>query len=1213
MKELGGFINLKGRMEKLVTIVNEYDFDDVVKAVFCVNICIGNRSALESSLALNASICEHNKEGKKRINTYDEFCEFVEKIKTIMQPEPFEDTVIDDFGEVVIKVYGRPYNVIIGTGYNQVFGCLFFLEHLAEICDKKDELLEVLNYYSGQINFFKNENIVSEESDERFVIPSLELFERVNKYFSDEIHKYNLSKINETLSSEDLPIEKMHFVKKEDVLLPLFNTSMLLDLYDKWHKTLDKELVTEVANRGIIKLAFKISEFDLDGPVNILTPVQRVKDNKPIEGAKTYPFVALSKKGLIITMNGDEYESEQLNEEIRRIRESHKKGALEIAETISKSGDGRSRCLTINKDLPVVFLVFNSYTNIETDYFTFGKTDDNYFRCTALDVIYYLCFMKNTEELFDYLSFENDDEYEMLLGFGGDSTKFLTWKDYGHSFAKGAIIFNTMYLGHDTENEYVVDYYREKLGEFPFHHQDYILDNPFAWEIAKDEFGFYEYGYKHGMGFGGILKSFSNDSYIFFAHNLKFYIKTGTTSKYGNLIQLVDELNKKLMIECEEIFNADNSIENHEIQVMLMPLEYARGIDGNDFLNDSSKKYVWSDCYSSRNKTVIRYCVNSDVLYEDIMQAEDRQVETIYFKELFKPIEEVYPEFYERLINKLDEIKNNEKEVDVISVSLDYKWGEDQAVPFRVHDDAYHRVRKEIAKICFAEGIEQGEYYGKEANEIIRKMQKTLIEGFEREIKQYDLIDLHKKTLSIYATTIHGIMINKERYNSFKYVNPNTKEDAQKRIIKQRETAKHDARSLLYLIESNFYVDHESNDLIDPEDLEYLLAYANWLVVLDDNANICHFTGEETHIIINYEYNVDVEDDEDFTKQLSGLHKRMYDDTGDLKRNSEKDDEYCNKTIEAFQKDTGISFISLMNLLNYLQRGFTDDIVIDSYNNVFTVSKKELYGDFIKVMKLSLTEQDFDKLLNFLEMKSQYLKTHDGKEEDYLPIGDRKKRDYRFDTKPLLIMDDEVLFSPVTIKDVHANWLNGIYEFRLPYDIGMDNTKDALKEWKAFYEKQIVFDLEKVFESHGCVLVKHNFELYDIDKKKYPQSLGDYDVFAVDSVHKKIWIIECKVIDKVSTIYEMYRQQNRFFNEKKFDEKFQERIDFMNKNYKSVLEDLSLTSDEYEICPYMCFNKVMVSRYKEVSFPILSYKELCNEIEKNWEDEDKNLDENDEA
>ena len=36
--------------------------------------------------------------------------------------------------------------------------------------------------------------------------------------------------------------------------------------------------------------------------------------------------------------------------------------------------------------------------------------------------------------------------------------------------------------------------------------------------------------------------------------------------------------------------------------------------------------------------------------------------------------------------------------------------------------------------------------------------------------------------------------------------------------------------------------------------------------------------------------------------------------------------------------------------------------------------------------------------------------------------------------------------------------------------------------------------------------------------KSHPQWLGDYDVFAVDINNKSIWIVECKVIEKVATL-----------------------------------------------------------------------------------------------
>ena len=127
-------------------------------------------------------------------------------------------------------------------------------------------------------------------------------------------------------------------------------------------------------------------------------------------------------------------------------------------------------------------------------------------------------------------------------------------------------------------------------------------------------------------------------------------------------------------------------------------------------------------------------------------------------------------------------------------------------------------------------------------------------------------------------------------------------------------------------------------------------------------------------------------------------------------------------------------------------------------------------------------------------------------------------------------------------------------------------------------------------------IIKQNFELMKLNKS-HPQWLGDYDVFAVDINNKSIWIVECKVIEKVATFYDMYRQQNRFFNEHKEDEKFQRRIDYLRENADQVIQQLGCTDYiGYKVIPYMCMNKVLVSRYKKVTFPIVSYPELVEII-----------------
>ena len=49
------------------------------------------------------------------------------------------------------------------------------------------------------------------------------------------------------MKSEEATIEKSHFVYKEDNIYPLYNVSLLVDLYDIWEKEIDYEQQIVVA------------------------------------------------------------------------------------------------------------------------------------------------------------------------------------------------------------------------------------------------------------------------------------------------------------------------------------------------------------------------------------------------------------------------------------------------------------------------------------------------------------------------------------------------------------------------------------------------------------------------------------------------------------------------------------------------------------------------------------------------------------------------------------------------------------------------------------------------------------------------------------------------------------------------------------------------------------------------------------------------------
>lgn len=85
-------------------------------------------------------------------------------------------------------------------------------------------------------------------------------------------------------------------------------------------------------------------------------------------------------------------------------------------------------------------------------------------------------------------------------------------------------------------------------------------------------------------------------------------------------------------------------------------------------------------------------------------------------------------------------------------------------------------------------------------------------------------------------------------------------------------------------------------------------------------------------------------------------------------------------------------------------------------------------------------------------------------------------------------------------------------------------------------------------------------------------------------------------------MYEDQMQQRSFFYQHKDDEKFQRRIDFINKYVDKVILSLKLNKESYLIVPYMVTNKLFTSRYKKIAFPIITYNELIKKLETNFPD-----------
>ena len=181
MVKTEAFPTIRMKIDRLLKITNEYQFNDLVKAVYCINLCINNRSVLESCLALNACLIEYEEKGSKRIGTYDEFKGFFGKIYDVMKPGIADDYTVEDFGEVQLRYNDKFYRVIIGTGHNNVYACLNFLPTLARNISREEELCLALEYVSGTIDYFIEENKNDGVVEKRFVLPTEILFYKVEQ------------------------------------------------------------------------------------------------------------------------------------------------------------------------------------------------------------------------------------------------------------------------------------------------------------------------------------------------------------------------------------------------------------------------------------------------------------------------------------------------------------------------------------------------------------------------------------------------------------------------------------------------------------------------------------------------------------------------------------------------------------------------------------------------------------------------------------------------------------------------------------------------------------------------------------------------------------------------------------------------------------------------------------------------------------------------
>jgi len=1187
-----GFPMLNEKVAKLKKVMLKYDFDDLVKAVFCINCYSKNRSSLESLLALNQVLVDYDKPGDVVIKCYDEFSLFFEEIQDILAVTPYDDFTIDDYGEVKLSWNNKHYEVIIGTGYEQTYGYYQFIPKVVKSNKCEKLFTDLLEYTSEQINYFKDINISDGIGEVRFVLPTPELFKRTHKYFDNFNSQDELRGIINCFSNIKSNISRMHFVKNNGKYYPMFNTSILLDFHSQQLANKSDTQIVDIVDVSIINLVSKLAKLQDPERPFVLYPVALVDETKYLTKV-IYSFLFMTKDGVIVGINGGRNSKEEISDEIKLICKLLRENELLFSEALSKDGTKEKFGIKLESGQKIRIIVYENIADPTLPNLIPKNDSKNYLQCLAVDIIYLLSFMDDIDELSRFYDHMLESTCR-TMSYGGISDYYFTWKESDEIIEKGAVKYDMISIMHGNSDSYVHEYFKEKLTNFPSSFDDSIFDSFHAWRIKPKENGFFEYVNKINRNFGGYGRTYQNNCFVFFSHNIELHKMDSYSDKLMDLITLIDDLNLRNARLYNNWFEKNSYFSNKIIQLMFMPIEYAKSIDNSGFTKESSRKYVLSDMHLLGKSIMIRYTVKEEQLYIDLEQATDRAVEATYYLELLKPLERVANAEYQDLYSSIVEHIHLPRGVGVASFTINYKWSDD-SLDYYLHDKAYHLVRKEIAKLCNKIGIQPGEYDGKDANRMIRAIQTELINYFEKFISQFDMFELHKELLSTYSKTLHNINIHKKRYGSFDNIDAFELVKIQDKIIELREEEKHHLRVIEFVLETNLNIEINRGDSsFERKDLEYMLAFSNWLVVLFDTADICHKSEVDKHINVREDYVIEIIDSEEMMKKMDGLRKRVYDNDDYSIKFDDTDKQFLKSAISLFKTDTGIDFNKLLNFLDYLTLAYNDQFAFEIHPNVYSANKDDLIRCFIKEYDSEIEITEVVDIVAYLTIEPKKLKLWKDKYEDFLPINERENRDNRINIKPLIEIDGQLVFSPAVMSDLHNRWKFGITDFYLPYEIGLDNTVNSILKWKKRYEDLIVGDVAEIFAELGVRTVWKEVFLHKLDKSCFhPRELGDYDILAYDESRNILWVIECKVLNKVGSIHENIMQQYNFFLNKKEDEKFQRRIDYINKHYCTILEAQKIQCcNDIAIMPLMITNKVFYSRYKEIGFEIVTFHEF---------------------
>lgn len=1193
---------IESTREKLIRLYANYNPVDIYLSLTISELWLPNISSqLKHSLALNIflSMSESDFKHTNKVNTYNEFKELFSSIYDCLPDFPMlEDYVpTQDWADIKIIWQEEIYSIFYGSFVERLVD--FIEAFQVRYANYPEALKQMENVLKLQDNFlfdWNKKHLRSfkkisaghiEVPTEDFWVECKEKLEEITSLFNKittDVASSFVAQLGEVKGIKTQ--EEFGQISFEGVLNPIIGLSIDGIIYPISFRNMPIVVIESYANRyekieieeSLNWFLFLRYEMAFDGPFHLIDLKGTSSNHKFIAYLQTnnkiYFFVLWDEHNFNFgsptnlapeTLFDSKDESELLeNLEIREDSVTHPLES-EIREILNGEqwgvrpikGDQYIELKNELNEYPtrdhIEIIAINPKLTTANVFLTLPETAISTHFMGLVDFITLFDSIRDMNEFGEFIEYKDKYYFQIRMAMTGLIDLYASFK-YTHSvLIDGATNPDMVFLGVSDGD----DWRFKQLKEF--------------WKNTPNTFPDYSTRWVADGGYDGNIRLIAKNNLVL---NYSTSINNSDIHFYGQFKSIIhNEVNCRvfsIFIEaiCDALSQRSAILEELDFQgvkkVTVICSVNSTNLIKEDVPLQDKKGYLFEEIYLERlqkNEALIKLTPNLPLILSYLTDPKDALLQaklTQAFMQ-FLDDEEIIKNYSAECVNQIMESKNRQPRMLIEQLVVEYDTP--SIKPLSIEEKHYLLARKSLAELFKEHNIEPGRYELNEAKKVINQISSLYRDEIHCKLIKFNQQALIKQIIEYHDANEH------HKFNAQKSVDLSLRHEVsysrEKKLNDINKEYTRISMNYRYLIECALNLNSKSTVSPNYEDIKSLIAYIDWLFVLYNASDILHYDLDIGGIVIDNDYRPEVfysEDREDkekvfFEKQASyqlGI-ELITDDTVNSTIVSENGG--FGGLDKVFEQDLGFKYSNLLAvtmILSQWARCTGQELQLsysDNIDNLINIIEKN---------GTQLLQGEVKKIVEFLTLdpvRVRRLLDSDNDEFD-IPVGDHNKRDHRYNIRPLIRFENQVIWGATAMYRTHMIWMQHISEGYLPADFNVPNIQLEVRNIKESIEKGLENKTFKIV-ARFAPYVKEGIDFRRSFPKKRFDDVGDFDTLAYFPEKNLLISFECKYNQPAFCVKDLKRLRERIFgrnNKRGQIGKIEGREVFLQKNHINIFE-----------------------------------------------------------